>query len=326
MITNDDLSEAYGGKKRASRFNGVKPIAPAPPPAWRAKNPSWQEMSPAEVAKALLGEDAPEAGRPKPPLGQEDLFTNKDGTKKTPDEQIDFAAKNQEKAVLTRDKATREEIQATADRAKAAAADPKKPLWSQREEARYRDAEKFGGVPARKIYSQPANVPGDPSKIPAGLEDHFRTSNSNERNPRTGLTDEGVWKSLFTPRGPQQDGVLPEPPDPTAQMPRPADNAFDKQFNGQWGGATPAQRAALLRSEIGPAGQDGWVTPADTAQTVGASTDVQGNRTVSGPYGSGVAVLGAPVMPAVVNAVPVPEAAMPIYPMPGMLPKEKDTL
>jgi hypothetical protein len=245
--------------------------------------------------------------------------------------------------------AAREEKQAkhAEEVAKANAADKKiadkdKPLWSKWHEARARyEVEHGEPPPANWVSSAPKNVGGDPALIPPNLreQDTFRTESAKGAGRQAnGLTDDDVWRGLFRAKNAPETQWKDFPGggqvSPDGRFRAQADNgrwveqtppnaaavALDRHFEGQWAGATPDQRAALLRTDAGiPAMHEGWVTPSDTAGEVGADMTGSrqtnfndpmtglpvpaGARTVSGKYGSGFAA--GPTLP----AMPAPQPA-----------------
>jgi hypothetical protein len=281
-------------------------------------------LPPVPPEQSVIPNGAPIAAPPTVP-GRDILdrlgLQQQDSETMTKDEANKMAAANVEKAVAKE----RQDVKDAAEAKKNAKTDMTKPIWSKRDSADARDVRKYGGVRTNVIKTQSTNELGDIRDIPAGREGDYRTE--TVKDPKTGLTRDGDWRALFPDKGGETvtggritssgafetRGLGPDgKPSADArwvQQPKPANLVLDEHFKAEgknWADATPTARAAMLRPQ--------WVTPTDTAASVGAGFDAAGNRTVSAPQfqGGGFAT-NAPRLP---SAVPAPTqfATSPLLP------------
>jgi len=291
-------------------------------------------------------EVAPPAANPPAPAANPQPAANKPA-QSAGDKRIDADLKRQDRAESARGYALK----------KAGRDADKRPIFSQRDQARQEFADKHGYFPEDVgiTLAQPTNVPGDQSAIPK--KDRDGANKDAEGNnipgkyrdlnaaPAPGMTPTKDWDSLFAPQSHEvtQWNVV-DPNDASkgytnasGQYAAPAANGtlvemgrpLDQALGAHLAGASPDLGAKWQAAQNDPAARadilrsvfppkGGWVLPSDTAAEVGAGVS-GGMRTVSAPqYGGGGFATGMP-LPAATPVAP-PTSNMPL---PSAVPVER---
>ena len=284
-----------------------RPVIPVPTPA--PDKPAAPDAPPPAQPDAANPDDMPDP----------DPKTGKPWTAKG------LEARDKERKKLADDQVKRD---AQAAKDKEAEGNAGKPLWTKSEEAKAKYEARHGRPPpANWISGAPTNVLADQATIPQAMKDlGIYSTYSGDIDPKTGFTKPEVWEGLFKGSGKQDEGwteiegVGRVSADGRFQqkygskgrwgdVTAPLYLTLDKRFGGKdwhtekaWSGASPDEKAAMIRADAGIPTPQVWVTPTDTTAAIGADTAAldgssvdrmtgravpAGARMFSNEYGSG---------------------------------------